>query len=362
MQLPGCNTCGARLARRSKASPVGALSSAQEDLHCAVQTVLLGESPAGTAGGADRIVLVQLPLPWPKKIDAHPALAGLKGELKGVGKTQLLAVVPSGHDDSQVPTGYRRVICYSRPSEQPFARFERRQTLVENEQLSGLLRSIINDDLAGMESSMDDGVTDLLICTHGSRDRCCGQSGTLLFLEMEYALGAPDTHHVAGRVRDRGRVRLWRSSHLGGHRFAPTAMMLPSGMTWSNLDTETTLGLLDRTLPAVEAHEHLRGNIGLDSAPVQIADGLAFVEFGWAWIDEPRSWQISEDHSGNSSQRAVAVTLTCSIGQAVVELLADGRIPIPPCGEPLETATKFVDQWKVVGSQFSPEGSSSAEL
>lgn len=49
----------------------------------------------------------------------------------------------------------------------------------------------------------------LLVCTHGSRDRCCGQWGVRLARTLREA-GAP----------------VWEVSHLGGHRFAPTLWCL----------------------------------------------------------------------------------------------------------------------------------------
>lgn len=50
----------------------------------------------------------------------------------------------------------------------------------------------------------------LLVCTHGSRDACCGSLGPRL---------------AAGLAREH---QVWEVSHLGGHRFAPTLWHLPS--------------------------------------------------------------------------------------------------------------------------------------
>ena len=55
------------------------------------------------------------------------------------------------------------------------------------------------------------GARDILVCTHGARDACCGKFGYGFYVEMR-GLAA---------VRGDG-VRVWRTSHLGGHRFAPT--------------------------------------------------------------------------------------------------------------------------------------------
>ncbi|MBV9923283.1 MAG: hypothetical protein JOY78_20875 [Pseudonocardia sp.] len=51
----------------------------------------------------------------------------------------------------------------------------------------------------------------LLVCTHGRRDRCCALDGRALVRALVEA-GEPD---------------VWECSHLSGHRFAPTALVLP---------------------------------------------------------------------------------------------------------------------------------------
>jgi hypothetical protein len=60
----------------------------------------------------------------------------------------------------------------------------------------------------------------LLVCTHGRRDVCCAVRG------RPVALGASARHQ--GRV--------WEVSHIGGHRFSPTAVVLPFGSTLARLD------------------------------------------------------------------------------------------------------------------------------
>ena len=50
-------------------------------------------------------------------------------------------------------------------------------------------------------------VTDVLVCTHGTRDTCCGSLGTRLWRDL-----------------DAGGATVRRTSHTGGHRFAPTAV------------------------------------------------------------------------------------------------------------------------------------------
>jgi len=59
-----------------------------------------------------------------------------------------------------------------------------------------------------------------LVCTHGSRDLCCGSLGPRL----------------ADLLREAGEV--WEVSHLGGHRFSPTMWHLPSWRVFGRLPLE----------------------------------------------------------------------------------------------------------------------------
>ena len=54
----------------------------------------------------------------------------------------------------------------------------------------------------------------LLVCTHSKRDLCCAMYGRPL------AAGLASNPNYAQAV--------WETSHLGGHRFAPTAVQLPT--------------------------------------------------------------------------------------------------------------------------------------
>jgi hypothetical protein len=67
----------------------------------------------------------------------------------------------------------------------------------------------------------------LLVCAHGRRDRCCALDGRALALALT-AAAEPD---------------VWECSHLGGHRFAPTALVLPTGYLYGRLDVPTAVAV-----------------------------------------------------------------------------------------------------------------------
>lgn len=320
------------------------------DLHCSAQTTVLTEPPGGTAGNADRVVLVQLALPWPAKIDAHPALTGLQPAKPGSGKAQLLGITTS---DSDQASQCGHIICYSRISREQasnsgnedsttFSGYERRELVIDPDRLLSSLQAIVDGDLTAMDLTTDD-VVDVLVCTHGSRDRCCGQSGTLLFLELEDALAGGDISAP---------VRIWRTSHIGGHRFAPTVLTLPDGLAWSNLSVESLVGILYRSMTPVEAHHHLRGSVGFPDRLAQIVDGLGLINAGWSWFDEPRTALLTNEADDTESQKPVVVTITSALGEIEAELRTDGEIPVPLCGQDLGHSKKSVVQWAVVESHY----------
>lgn len=68
----------------------------------------------------------------------------------------------------------------------------------------------------------------LLVCTNGRRDLCCAVKG------RPVALGAAERH----------RDQVWEVTHTSGHRFAPTAVLLPAGTLHGRLDVPAAEDLL----------------------------------------------------------------------------------------------------------------------
>ncbi len=108
----------------------------------------------------------------------------------------------------------------------------------------------------------------LLVCTNGRRDLCCAVRGRPVAL--------------AAATRRPGQV--WETSHTGGHRFAPTAVLLPSGQMLARLDADLAVLALDGAargeLPArLHGPRHDRGRSGLTPA-AQAAESAVRRESG----------------------------------------------------------------------------------
>lgn len=87
----------------------------------------------------------------------------------------------------------------------------------------------------------------LAVCTNASRDLCCGLDGRALVTALADEPG------------------VWECSHLGGHRFAPTALHVPTGLVYGRL-TEAVARDLIRHGPEADSIPSLRGRSALAAA------------------------------------------------------------------------------------------------
>jgi hypothetical protein len=282
------------------------------ELRCATQSREGGADPAGTAAAADAFLLVEVPLPWPKEITDHHCLAGasdLGGRVQGV--------VPS---EATATTGEYAVTLYRRGGS-PFVRYERREVRGPIDQIAAMCRSVID------APPDDTEVHDVLVCTHGSRDRCCGSLGTALF----FAAARPPG------------VRMRRTSHTGGHRFAPTAVLLPEGTAWAWLDEELLSRIVNRSGDVGDVLPHYRGSTALTPPAVQVAEGQVFARVGWQWLDTSRWGEVVDE---DEDRTAVRIDSEIGSWRAVVERV--GTRPQPLCGVPPGSEKKADDELAVV--------------
>jgi len=182
-------------------------------------------------------------------------------------------------------------------------------------------RSLVQASLLGSTP----GEPALLVCTNGRRDVCCA------------VRGRPLAAHAA-RVAP---GRAWEVSHTGGHRFAPTAVLLPWGQTFARLDDRATELILAASasghLPAeVVGPVHDRGRSGVPG-PAQCAEShvraeTAETRLAALWAAEPTEtdagWEVIVTHTDGRRWRVavtrepVGRTRPESCGKKAVEVLA----------------------------------------
>ncbi len=228
--------------------------------------------------------------------------------------------------DEQDGGARRAVLYHADPG--PFVAYRRTEVVGQPNEIASLASRLL-DSVEAAESPDVPG-RELLICTHGARDRCCGSLGTRLALAMADEVG-PD-----------GTLRVRRTSHTGGHRFAPTAILFPEGTAWGYLD-EAVLGrIVERSGPVSDVLPHYRGCAGLTSPHIQAVERAVLAEVGWSLLDCTR--QGSEEDDGT-----VRLTVGQAHDQQVWEAeVRTGRIlPVPGCGTPIQPEGKTAEEYVV---------------
>jgi hypothetical protein len=235
---------------------------------CSTQSLQAGERLAGTAvTSVGAWLLIECRDRWAPRVHDTEALPpGLRRALEALDGTLPIVrpmLIRRPQTDPEAP--HRVILVQTGPGGSAVG-FERPD-----------LAALDGMDLVGMcqgETPPPSDATALarpvwLVCTHGRRDRCCAR------------LGVP----VWQALTDLGTEDVWQCSHLGGHRFAATAVHLPSGVSYGRLQPGDVR-------PMVDAHaagtlyrlDRMRGRTTL-GRPAQAAEIVLRGETGEMGID-----------------------------------------------------------------------------
>ncbi len=292
----------------------------EPDLRCSPWTYAQGVDPIGSAGTFDQLLLVEWPLPWPADVGEIPALA----EVAADPRARLMTVVP--RPDDEEADELVRVVHHQRVGTHRFAGVDHRLPAGDVPTLLAALLDEPDRPQHAWPTAVGDAPTEVLVCGHGRRDPCCGRWGTLLHVEL------------AARATD---VRVWRCSHTGGHRFAPTAITLPDGRAWAYADADLIEGVVARTADVARLAAHHRGCLALDMW-AQVAERALFTRFGWEWLDgEVTAARTTVATDGQSARVELEWQSGDGIpGRAEADVEVTRVLPVPVCGEPPEAARK----------------------
>lgn len=179
---------------------------------CSRASLLDGEPLAGTAPVERHWLLVEQPGPWEPKAAERSTLARPPGTADGA-RLQLLRRPGGGLAE---PGGHR------------LFRADVHTGAVETARVADLA------DLGTLPATAWAPHAEplWLVCTHGRRDVCCAESG----------------RPVAAALAAARPGETWETSHLGGHRFAPTLLALPSGVVLGRIGPDAAVAAADALL------------------------------------------------------------------------------------------------------------------
>lgn len=290
---------------------------APDSSRCSVASALRDEPLAGSAPQANRWVLIEHPGPWAKDpLETVPLAGDLAERLAAAAdahQAKVLLVRRTGRQpEDDEPRVWRVVDVTTRRSTSG--------SWVSVRDLNAALEAVAADDLD------DDTPPMILVCTHGVRDVCCALKG----------------RPIAGMLSRAFPGEVWECSHLNGHRFAGTALVLPDGACYGRMDQSDAVRILTQHRVGRIDPAHLRGLVGLSPA-AQAAQAWGLGELLRATPDAPRSPEtvtvgaintLDEDHT--------AVKL---LGLAEVIWVQVARSVLPPaplsCGKGPEEAAAY---------------------
>ena len=259
------------------------------------------EQAAGSAGHYDQVVFVEVPLPWSRDVweskAAPQGVAELVSEATHRGRrVRAMGVVP---DNAGLEDGTFDVVSYRRQDDfsPVYTRLAYRATPSEIPALIGWLLGLTEQFPERAVVDPERVERELFVCTHGSRDACCGKHGFPIYDMLRGKVGVGKDAHLKG----------WRVSHTGGHRFAPTLMDFPTGIVWGRLDIEKAEQLLCANDGWRNFRDNYRGWLALD-AMSQHADLELFFRHGWDWFKVPRRTRVDNLDEADGSQTVIVET------------------------------------------------------
>ncbi|MFJ9409401.1 sucrase ferredoxin [Streptomyces sp. NPDC101393] len=222
---------------------------------CATASRDSAEPVAGTAATARTWLLIEQTGPWganaltESHLDPHIGKA-LEAAAEGTDVRVALIRRPGRHADCHGVPERRLFLAHTAPGRS----WIRTTTFTDPRAALGLDFSALG---AGDHGGLWEPYTGdplVLVCTNGKRDRCCALLGRPLAAELA----------ISGS-------EAWEVTHIGGHRFSPTLIVLPYGYAYGRASAHLVKDAIEAARDGRITPDHCRGRSAWDR-PAQAAD------------------------------------------------------------------------------------------
>nr|WP_202539239.1 sucrase/ferredoxin-like family protein [Streptomyces sp. SID8379] len=253
----------------------------------------MDEPLAGTAATARTWLLIEQSGPWGAKALTSSHLdpdvgRALEAAADGTGVRVALVRRPGRHADCHAPARRRVFLAHTNPGDA----WLRSTTTEAPEELLRLDFAALGAGDHGGFGEPYAGAPLALVCTNGKRDRCCALLGRPLASELALS----------------GEEGVWEVTHLGGHRFSPTLLVLPYGYAYGRATAADVKEILEAVRDDRIVTHGCRGNSAWDrpgqaaelavrrTAQEYGADALTVVRTKTATDGVPR-WEVTVAHT-----------------------------------------------------------------
>jgi hypothetical protein len=269
---------------------------------CSRTTLADGGAWPGTGVRGVAYVFVPVPKRWWGEEEMNSGWASAE-ELETIAAARQAGVVTRLYNPPPPASpGAAKVLVYRSPGE-------------ASEALGALL-----ERLAGRFAVDEAQAPRLMLCTQGTRDRCCAKWGYAVYRRASalFLSGASPYEPL-------------ETSHLGGDRFAATGIVFPSGSMYGHLDQVELAALLTAEAEGRLSPQHYRGRV-FDSQLAQVVRAGLAREGLFDSAAERLDVSAAEDGESECTARladgrryAVALTTTESAFFGSCRKLARGR-------------------------------------
>lgn len=247
---------------------------ASNNSFCSNQSFLLKEELIGTALLNKVYVLIECRTPWSNEaFDSREISQRLSFIVENYRKSARFLLISNSKTKQ---TKHRQVLFYVRSSEHQFSNgfTLHKAECPDYDSVCEIIENyFLNQQLPPKDVSLKS--RNILICTHGSFDRCCGKYGKPFYMKSQEILHNINTDE---------KIQVWESSHFGGHRFAPTMIDFPDGRYYGRLTEDIFAAIINRSGDLNKTASSYRG-WGILPKVAQVVEKQLLLDIGWQWFN-----------------------------------------------------------------------------
>ena len=249
---------------------------------CADASKCAQEEIIGTASNYQTYILIECCVPWEyEAFNSKQIPQNLKDLVEEVDHSKQKVRFLLINSDGTKCKNQRKVLIYDKKNQELFGGYEKHEFNVDDiDKVAEVVKSYLAGEVPDCETETQP-IRDILVCTHGSHDMCCARYGNPFYAEAIALLSDLELNDV----------RIWKSSHFGGHRMAPTAIDLTDGRYYGNLDRNSLQSILTRT-GDIECLKKVYRGSGVLSNPIQVLERELIMLYGWDWFNYKVAGQI----------------------------------------------------------------------